>query len=151
MKSRVLIAALVGAIASFLLGWLIYGTSNPLMEFYNSHSLSQYYMTQGSVSGGIKLEKMPPNLIGIFVSGFAYCLLIAIVFSKWANISTLKNGALAGATISLLVALSVDLSMWSTMNLLGRGVVVADVIVNAVVGAILGAVIAGVLGYKKST
>ncbi len=149
MNSRVLIAALIGAVVSFFLGWLIYVYL--IGDFYAAHSLTQYYITQGNINGGIKLEKMPPNLIGIFVSGFAYTLLLAIIFSYWANISTLKNGALAGSTISLLVALSVDLSMWSTMNLFGRQVVIVDVLINVVMGAILGAVIAWVLGYKKST
>ncbi|MBK9328159.1 MAG: hypothetical protein IPM95_02360 [Sphingobacteriales bacterium] len=93
---------------------------------------------------------MPPNLIGIFVAGFAYTLLMAIIFSNWAAITTLKNGALAGSAISLLIALSVDLGMWSTMNLYGRQVVITDVLVNTVMGAVIGAVIAWVLGYKKT-
>lgn len=137
MNARVLIAALAGAVASFLLGWLFYGFLLP--DFYAAHSL--HYAG---------LEKMPPNLIGIFVAGFAYTLLMAIIFSNWAAITTLKNGALAGATISLLIALSVDLGMWSTMNLYGRQVVITDVLVNTVMGAVIGAVIAWVLGYKKT-
>ena len=137
MNARVLVAALAGAVVSFLLGWLFYGFLLP--DFYAAHSLHYQW-----------LEKMPPNFIGIFVSGFSYTLLIAIIFSQWANISTLKNGAIAGATISLLVALSVDLGMWSTMNLYGRQVVIADVLVNAVMGTVIGAVIAWVLGYKKA-
>ncbi|MFN8237686.1 MAG: hypothetical protein U0T77_05910 [Chitinophagales bacterium] len=137
MNSRVLIAALAGAVASFLLGWLFYGMLLP--DFYAAHSL--HYAG---------LEKTPPNFIGIFVSGFAFTLLIAIIFSNWANINTLKNGALAGATISLLIALSLDLGMWSTMNLYGRQVVIADVLVNTVMGAVIGAVVAWVLGYKQS-
>lgn len=137
MNARVLIAALAGAVASFLLGWLFYGFLLP--DFYAAHSL--HYAG---------LEKMPPNLIGIFVAGFAYTLLMAIIFSNWAAITTLKNGALAGSAISLLIALSVDLGMWSTMNLYGRQVVITDVLVNTVMGAVIGAVIAWVLGYKKT-
>ncbi len=136
MNARVFTAALAGAVAYFLLGWLFYGFLLP--DFYAAHSL--HY--EG-------LEKMPPNFIGIFVSGFAFTLLLAIIFSNWANINTYKNGALAGATISLLVALSLDLGMWATMNLYGRQVVIADVLVNAIMGAVIGAVVAGVLGYKK--
>jgi hypothetical protein len=148
MNARVLIAALAGAIVSFLLGWLFYGMLLP--DFYAAHSLAPYYVTQHEISGGIKLEKMPPNLVGIFVAGFAYTLALAIIFGNWANIKTLKNGALAGAAISLLFALSVNLGMWSTMNLYGRQVVLADTLVNAVMGTVIGAVIAWVLGYKKS-
>ena len=139
MNARVLIAAFAGAIAYFLLGWLVYGILTP--DFYATHSLTQYY------NG---LEKTPPNFLGIFVSGFAYTLLMAIIFGNCANITTIRNGAIAGATLSLLFTLSVDLGMWSTMNLYGRWIVVVDVLVNAVMGAIIGAVVAAVLGYKKT-
>ncbi|MBK9328158.1 MAG: hypothetical protein IPM95_02355 [Sphingobacteriales bacterium] len=37
MNARVLIAALAGAVASFLLGWLFYGFLLP--DFYAAHSL----------------------------------------------------------------------------------------------------------------
>ena len=139
MNTRVLIAAFAGAIAYFLLGWLVYGILTP--DFYAAHSLTQYY---------VGLEKIPPNFLGIFVAGFAYTLLMAIIFGNWANINTIKNGAIAGATISLLFTLSVDLGMWATMNLYGRWIVVVDVLVNAVMGAIIGAVVAAVLGYKRT-
>ncbi len=139
MNARVLIAAFAGAIVYFLLGWLVYGILTP--DFYAAHSLTQYY---------IGLEKMPPNFLGIFVSGFAYTLLMAIIFGNWANINTIKNGAIAGATISLLFTLSVDLGMWATMNLYGRWIVVVDVLLNAVMGVIIGAVVAAVLGYKRT-
>lgn len=137
MNSRVLLAALAGAVVYFLLGWLFYGFLMP--DFYAAHSI--HY------DG---LEKMPPNFIGIFVSGFAYTLLMAIIFGYWSTINTVKDGAIAGLSIAILFALSVDLGMWSTMNLSGRQVVIADVLVNAVMGIIIGGVVAGVLGYKKS-
>ncbi len=139
MNAEVLIAAFAGAIAYFLLVWLVYGILTP--DFYATHSLTQYY------NG---LEKTPPNFLGIFVSGFAYTLLMAIIFGNWANITTIRNGAIAGATLSLLFTLSVDLGMWSTMNLYGRWIVVVDVLVNAAMGAMIGAVVAAVLGYKKT-
>ena len=139
MNARVLIAAFAGAIAYFLLGWLVYGILTP--DFYATHSLTQYY------NG---LEKTPPNFLGIFVSGFAYTLLMAIIFGNWANITTIRNGAIAGATLSLLFTLSLDLGMWSTMNLYGRWIVVVDVLMNAVMGTMIGAVVAAVLGYNKT-
>ncbi len=139
MNSRVFVAALVGAIVYFLLGWLFYGFL--LNDFYAAHSLTKYY---------IGLEKMPPNFIGIFASGLAYTLLLAIIFGYWSDISTVKNGAIAGTAIGLLFALSADLGIWSMYNLIGRQVVVADVLVNALMGAIIGTVIAMILGYKKT-
>ena len=148
MNARVLLAALAGAIVYFLLGWLFYGMILP--DFYKAHSLVQYYYTQDSVSGGIKLEKFPPNFVGIFVSGFSYTLALSIIFGNWANIKTLKNGALAGTAIALLFFLSVNLGLWSSMNLIGKQVVIVDTLVNAGMGTIIGGVIAWVLGYKKS-
>jgi predicted cobalt transporter CbtA len=137
MNTRILIAAFAGAVIYFLLGWLVYG--NLIVDFFAAHSM--HY--EG-------LEKMPPNLIGIFVSGFSFCLLLAVIFGNWANINTLKNGAMAGTAIGILVGLYVDLSLYSTLNLYGRQVVVVDVLLNALFGAILGAVIAWILGYRKN-
>lgn len=140
MNTRVLIAAFVGAIISFLLGWLIYGFL--VTDFYSTHSLMKYYAG---------LEKVHPDLLGIFLSCFAYTLLLAVIFGNMANITTAKNGALAGIAISLLMALSFNLSMWSMMNLIGKSIVLLDSLINAATGGIIGAVIAWILGYKKST
>jgi hypothetical protein len=139
MNTRILIAAFAGAVIYFLLGWLVYGIL--IVDFFAAHSMMQYY---------VGLEKMPPNLIGIFISGFAFCLLLATIFGNWANITTLKNGAMAGTAIGLLIGIYVDMSLYSTLNLYGRQVVVVDVLLNALFGAILGALIAWILGYKKS-
>ena len=139
MNVRVLIAALVGAVVSFFLGWVIYVYI--VADFYAAHSLTKYY---------IGLEKMPPNLLGIFVSGFAGTLLLALIFNKWANINTPVEGAKAGAWIFLLIAITIDLYLWSSMNLMGKRVIITDIVINAVVGAIIGAVIAWILGYKKN-
>lgn len=137
MNARVLIAAFVGAIISFLLGWIIYGYLTP--EFYNTHML--HY------SG---LEKSYPNLLGIFLSCFAYTLLLAVVFGNMANITTLKDGLLAGVTISLLMSLSFNLNLWSMLNLYGKSIVLVDTLINAATGGLIGAVMALIIGYKKT-
>lgn len=139
MNSRIFVAALVGAILSFLLGWLIYAFL--VTDFYSTHSLMKYY---------VGLEKSHPNLIGIFLSCFSYTLLLAVIFGSLANITTIKNGALAGIAISLLMYLSFNLGMWSMMNLIGKSIVLVDTLINAITGGIIGAVIAWILGYKKS-
>ncbi|MFN8295412.1 MAG: hypothetical protein U0T69_04415 [Chitinophagales bacterium] len=136
MNVRVLIAALIGAVVSFFLGWLVF--VYVVTDFYAAHSL--HYAG---------LEKMPPNLIGIFVAGFANALLIAVIFNKWANINTLAAGAIAGTWISFLIILSIDLYLWSSLNLMGKRVVIADILINTLIGTIVGTIIAWVLGYKK--
>ncbi len=98
MNARILIAAFIGAILFFLLGWLFYGIL--AMDFLTAHSI-QY----------TGMYKEHPNLLGLFVSGFALTLLIAIIFRQWASINTVKNGALAGITIFLLMSLSIDLNL----------------------------------------
>jgi hypothetical protein len=137
MNVRVLIAALVGAVVSFFLGWVIY--AKLVADFYAAHSLHYPFLMYAE-----------PNLLGIFISGFAGTLLLAIIFNKWANITTLAEGAIAGSWIYLLIAISLDVYIWSTMYLLGKRVVIADIVINAVMGAVVGAIIAWVLGYKKS-
>ncbi|MCC6515796.1 MAG: hypothetical protein IT275_05530 [Chitinophagales bacterium] len=138
MNTRILIAATAGAILYFLLGWLIYDVL--VADYYATHSVTQYY------NGLIKSN---PSFVGIFFSCFAFTLVLAVIFGNMANITTIKDGALAGTTISLLVALYLNLNIWSMFNMIGKTVVIADSLISAIVGGILGAVIAGILGYKR--
>lgn len=67
MSQRALLAALAGAVTSFLAGWLIYGIL--LMDFYKANTI----VYEG-------LMKEPPVLWGIFVSGFCSSLLFSLIF-----------------------------------------------------------------------
>lgn len=137
MNNRVLLAALAGGVAAFLLGWLVWGIL--LMDVMRD--------LNPPIAG---LEKNPPDLILIFLGGLVWALLYALIFSRWAGISTFMGGLMAGAWMSALVAISIDLSYMGTTNMVSMGGAALDVVANIVVGGLLGGVIGWVLGYKRA-
>jgi hypothetical protein len=140
MNAKVLLAALAGGVAAFLLGWLVFGIL--LDPWYRS------IMTPEALAAMRTPEEM--QMWGIVLSNLVYGLLLALIFNRWANISTFRSGAIAGAVICFLVALSFDLSFVAFMKMWTNNLVLlVDPIANAVLGAIIGGVIGWVLGYGR--
>lgn len=136
MSKRALLAALAGAVTSFLAGWVIYGFL--LMDYYTANTI----VYEG-------LMKDPPALWGIFVSGFCSSLLFSLIFDKWANIRSFAAGAVAGAWIGFLIMLGFDLSFYSFFNLYHPSLLVVDVLLGTAFNAFIGGVIGFVLGTGK--
>ena len=136
MNTKTLLAALAGAVAAFLLGWLIFG--NLLMPFYSSHTM-QY-------EGLMKDMENPAAsmLVLIFIANFGWTLAIAMVCS-WSNMVGIMKGAVIGGTLGFLIQTSFDLFMYSTMNMYDGTLIIVDVVVNALFGAVIGAVIGWVM------
>lgn len=138
MNTRVLLAALAGGVAAFLLGWLIYGfilmdmmrTVNPLVEGY---------------------EKAEPELWAIALSNIVWALLYALIFDRWARISTFISGAIGGAWMAVLIAISIDLYFIGATNVMSFNGLLLDVVANAVMGAAVGGVVGWVLGYRQGS
>ncbi len=128
---------LVGGIAYFILGYLFYGL---LLEgFFEANA--------GSAADA---GRQPEDIVwwALILGNFAFAALITYIFVKWAHISTFKGGLKAGAVIGLLMALSMDLIMYATNNLMSLTGVVVDVIVATLLSAIIGGVIGAVLHAK---
>lgn len=136
MNTKVLLAAVAGAIATFLSGWLIYGM---LLKGYFDSSL-----TEGarSISRGDH-----PIIWAIFLGGFAWALLLAMIFDRWANIRTWQGGGMAGAWIGFLIAIGANLFSYAQADWASMNALLLDACVNIVQGAISGAVSGFVLGY----
>lgn len=137
--NKVLLAALVGGVVYFLLGWVVYGML--LMDTYKSFA--------GSATG---VNKGDTDMVlwAIFVGNVIWALLFAVIFDRWAKISTLQAGAVAGAWMSFLFSLSFNLLSYGTTNIMTFTGVLVDPIVSAVMGAIVGGIIGWVLGYGKN-
>ncbi len=134
-QTKLAVGTFVGSIANFLGGWIIYGM------------LLMKTMESNMVAGVSKTE---PNLLGIFASGVVYSFLLSFIFERWASIRTLQTGAIAGAIITGLAALSFDIGLFSMANWFTSftGVVI-DVLANTVLGALTGAAIGWFLGYNR--
>jgi hypothetical protein len=140
MNTKVLLAALAGGVTSFLLGWLFYGIL--LMDFFNSN--------QGSATGVMK-DEASMGWIPLILGNLATGLLFALIYSRWANISTFRTGAIGGSWVGLLMALGYNLSMLGTTNIMNATGALVDSALWAVIGAIIGGVVGWTLGYGNRT
>jgi hypothetical protein len=132
--NKILIAGLVGGIVAFLLGWVIWGIL--MADFFKANV--------GTATG---VEKMPPDMLFLVISNLAWGFLLALIFGRWASISTFQSGAIAGGVICLLIGVSYELGMYSMMNVMTLNGHVVNIILGGIMGAIIGGLVAWVLGY----
>lgn len=138
MNTRMIIAALLGTVISFLLGWVVFGM---LLDPYYQANVVHYH--------GLMRTGDDMRLYGIFLSQLCANGLLAYIFSRWANITSFVPGFSAGLIIGFLMYASFDLAMWSSMNIFPAKFFAVDVIVNAVFAGVMGGVIGVILGWGK--
>ncbi len=89
--------------------------------------------------------------MGALVFGnLAAAFLLAYIFERWAGIRTWMAGAIAGAMIGALIALSFDSMMHGTTTLMSWSGVFIDAVVYAINSAIAGALVGWWLGFKRA-
>lgn len=133
---RILFGGVAGGIAFFFIGWLVYGI---LLRDFAEANYNQ------------SISKPDGEMVwwALILSNLAYGFLFSYVFSL-GNIRNLKAGAMAGAILGLLMALSVDLGMYSMNDIyLGFFPVVVDVLVYVVLSAVIGMIVAYFMGLVK--
>jgi hypothetical protein len=134
MNLRVLVAAIVGAIVMFFLGYLIYGLA--LASFMQANTI-QYP----------GLMKDPPEFIALGLSNLAFAWLYAFIFDNWAGIKTFVGGVLGGISIAIPLALAVDLQYLAFMNIYKSLIVIlVDIVAIAVMNGIAGGVMGLIIG-----
>lgn len=133
---KLLLGALAGGLTYWLAGWLLYGLL--LAD------------TLGSTMPGMKAIQREPDVVAILIGNLIGGLLLAYIFEKWAGIRTFMGGAVAGATIGLLIAFSYDSVMHATTTLMNWGGVVLDSLIYAVISGLAGGAAGWVLGYKRA-
>ena len=140
MLVRILAATLVGGIAMFALGFVIYGL---ILDPYLKANMIQY--------AGLIKEPMP-DMIPLVAANFVNAFLFAFVFEKWASIKTFVGGLKGGAILMFLTATTLDLNFFAFMNLMkGPAPVIVDIIGATVLGALSGGVIGLVLGLMNKS
>lgn len=131
---KILRGTVLGGIAFFFLGWLVWGIL--LMDFsMNNYDVSIY---------------RPENEMvwwALILSNLALALMLTLIL-KWANVKKLVDGLKIGAIIGLLFALNIDLGYYSmTTIILSITAIVVDVLVYTLLTAITAMII--VLGWGK--
>lgn len=132
---KILIAGLVGGAVALLLGFLIFGMA--LSGFMEQN--------QGSATGVMK-DQGDFNWIAMILGHITYGLLLAVIFGRWANITTFATGAKAGAVIGFLIIFTTDMINYGSTNLLNLTGVIVDIVAGTIMTAIVGGVVALMLG-----
>ena len=138
MKTKFILAGLAGGVVDFLLGWLVYGLL--LMKFFEANTT--HY---------VGLAKEMPLMWLLIPSCLVMGFFLAFIFSRWANISTWKDGFIGGLIIGLFLTVMYDLSFMSMYNLFGVNLAIVDVIAGGIVYGLTGAVVGWILGTKGKT
>lgn len=138
MNSKVLIAAIVGGIFYFLLGWLVFGI------------LLADSMESG-MNENMKLimRDMDSYVIWAFgVSNFVYALLLALIFDRF-GAKTFMKGATNGAWIGLLISLCMDFGWYAQTTIYEMNMIGMDALFSLIMGALVGGVVGWMLGMGK--
>jgi hypothetical protein len=136
MNSKILVAGLIGSVASLLLGYLFYGTLLAGMLAEASMPGTQRAMTE---------IQWPFLILSNLASGY----FISYLFSKWANITTFSNGLNAGATIGLFVGCIYNFTYYAVTNMMTLKGHLIDIVTTIVITGIVGGLVGWWLGRGK--
>lgn len=136
--SKLIIAAIVAGIASFFIGWVVYGML--LMDFMKSNTLEP-------AKNLAKTEMVWWALIGSnLLMGFFY----AYIFERWAKIRSFMGGMMAGGTLGLILGAMIDMQFYSMYQMsTGTGYIV-DVVASTVMSALVGGIAGFMLGLNRT-
>jgi hypothetical protein len=131
MSQRNVLAAVLGGITLFLLGYLFYGVL-----------LADYFAANGAAN--------QPQMVlwALGLGELVFACLMAYIFSAWAAISTFAGGAKGGALIGALSGLSIGLIMFGAYGMMTLPAIAVDTLVSLVRGGIAGGVIGAMLGRR---
>jgi hypothetical protein len=129
------IGTLVGGIAFFFLGYLIYGLA--LASFFSKHSTA----VAGAMRGMADIIWW-----SLVLGNLAMAALVTYVLLKAGKATSFGNAAGTAAAVGFFVAMSMDFVRYATENSFDLTSMVVDVIVSIVMYAIAGGIIGAVLG-----
>jgi len=131
---KILRGTIFGGIVFFFLGWLAYGMI--LMDFMAANS--------NSCANRPDAEMIWWAMI---VSNLVLGLLLTLVL-KWSGAASVADGIKTGALFGFLLALTMDLMMYSMTTMYNMSAMIVDILVMTVLLAITGLVI--VLTWGKN-
>ena len=127
MKTKnFLVSGIAGGFTAFIVGWLLYG-----ILFKDSFP---------------QPAESPHSMILIALGSLTFGLLIAYIFVKWAQISSVASGLKAGAIIALFLSLYYNFFYMAMSEEVIYQMFALDLALSIVMGAIVGAIVAMVNG-----
>ena len=135
--NKFIVGGIIGGVAYFLLGWLVYGML--LMDFMTANA--------GTATGVMKAESDMvwwALIVGNLFSGLA----LSYVLNK-AGASGAAAGASVGAVFGLLICAAFDFTYFGTTNLYTMKGMLVDIAVSTVMSAVVGGIIGWYSGMGK--
>ena len=132
-----LIGGIVGGVAYFLLGWLIYG--NLLMNFFREHP-----------GAATNVERPEDQMVwwALILGNVLFGFVLSYIFAK-SGVATLANGLITGGIVGFLICSAMQLTMYGTTYINSKQAMAADIAAFTVMSAIVGAIIGAVNGMMN--
>jgi uncharacterized membrane protein len=136
MNTRFVVAALLGAVSLFVLGFVLWGVL--LMDFFQANVITDV------------MKETPDPFWALIVGHLAYATLLTLVIGVWSGATGAIPAMKTAAVVGLLMAVSVDFTMLATAEILNLTASVVDPLVTTVQSAVTGAVIGWWLGREEA-
>jgi hypothetical protein len=137
MNNKLLMGGLAGAVASFLVGMVLYGM------------LLKDYLAANMMDDLGRGENM--IMWAMIVGNLGFGLTTSLVIGKWAGSRTFMSGMQNGALWGLIAAIGYDFMSYGWSNMFDNMIVMfADMGIGIVMNAIIGGVVAWVWGMGKA-
>lgn len=137
MNTKTLLAGLVGGIAAFLLGMVIYGML--LKSFMEDPAHYNQCASRGT--------EMKDMIMWALICGNLFWGMSVALLLSWANVNSFMDGMTKGAVFGLVLILGFDLSMYSMSTWFAdMTALVVDILVCTVMNALIGGVVGWMLG-----
>jgi len=129
-RKRFYISGLVGGIASFFGGYLIYGVLFADILAKNAGT-------------AIGVARNPDQMVwwSLMLGSLFMSLTLSYIFNKWSKVNNLFDGAADGAFISFLIAAGYDFTSYGNANLYTLKGTLIDLVAATCMGVITGAVV----------
>ena len=141
MVLRVIVAGIVGAIVSFVLGWVIFGML-----------LANYFASTMTPTAKAVMSA-EPRMMPLIAAQLGYGFFFAFVLEKWAGARSIVSGAVAGAIMGFSMSAIYDLMTDAfTVNMhIGANtpVMLVDIAAATFLGLCIGAAEGIVLGMMS--
>lgn len=132
--NKFIIGGIIGGVAFFLLGWLVWGIL--LMDFMKNNA---------GTATGVMREQADMVWWALIVGNLFSGLFVSYVLNK-AGSASAGSGAATGAAIGLLVGAGFDFTFYGTSNIMNLNGFLVDIVANTIVTAIVGGIIGWYLG-----
>lgn len=132
------LSTLIGGIAYFLLGWLVFGIL-----------LQDVLAIPAEFRNSVQYPEEEFKVILMFASCLVWAALFSYIFMQWANISTFMGGLKAGTLLGTLISLSSLLGLASQFRIWTPDSIFMEVIANVICTSLMAGLLGWFLGRDK--